>query len=98
MIGAAHALEIPFVFDLVEDQRLHVFVGPEAPRALARSMHESWIAFARTGSPDTDGLPDWPTVDSEGRPVLLFDTESSLALDPHGSTRRFWDTVSLLVG
>lgn len=98
MVGASHALEIPFVFDLVEDQRLHVFVGPEAPRELARSMHESWIAFARTGSPGTDGLPTWPTVDTEGRPVLLFDTENSLALDPHGGTRRFWDTVSLLVG
>ena len=61
-------------------------------------MHESWVAFARDGVAPTDDLPDWPTVDSEGRPVLLFDTENSLALDPHGGTRRFWDTVSLLVG
>ena len=49
MIGAAHAIEIPFVFDLVEDQRLHVFVGADAPKELARATHEAWVAFARDG-------------------------------------------------
>jgi para-nitrobenzyl esterase len=98
MIGSAHALEIPFVFDLVEDQRLHVFVGPEAPRALARSMHEAWIAFARDGVPAADGVPEWPTVDGAGRPVVLFDTVNSLVRDPDGVTRRFWDTAKTLIG
>jgi len=98
MIGAAHAVEIPFVFDLVEDHRLHVFVGPEAPRSLARAMHEAWIAFARDGVPAADGLPTWPTVDGDGRPVVLLDTGSTLALDPEGATRRFWATATSLVG
>ncbi len=90
MIGAAHAIEIPFVFDLVEDQRLHVFVGPDAPTELARATHEAWVAFARDGVPSADGLPDWPTVDSAGRPVMVLDTEMTLASDPRAASREFW--------
>lgn len=97
MVGAAHALEIPFVFDLVEDQRLHVFVGPDAPRPLARNMHESWAAFARDGVPAAAGLPDWPTVDRPGRPVLLLDTEATVADDPLPATRAFWAGHDTLV-
>lgn len=93
MIGAAHAVEIPFVFDLVEDQRLHVLVGPEAPRSLARAMHESWIAFAHGGVPVAEGLAQWPTVDGPGRPVMLLDAECALVLDPEGTTTKFWEST-----
>jgi len=90
LIGASHAVEIPFVFDLIEDHRLHVLVGPDAPSSLARAMHESWIAFARDGVPSAHGLADWPTVDHDGRPVMLLDTECTLAMDPEGTTTKFW--------
>ena len=94
MIGAAHAIDIPFVFDLLEDHRLHVFVGADAPRSLARATNEAWIAFASTGVPAADGLAEWPTIDSEAtRPVMVLDTEPSLVDDPNGDTRRFWDAA-----
>jgi len=92
MIGAAHAVEIPFVFDLVEDHRLHVLVGAEAPVGLARGMHEAWVAFAATGEPNFAGLA-WPQVGDAGRPVLCLDTETTVQSDPQGVTRRFWDGV-----
>jgi para-nitrobenzyl esterase len=90
MIGAAHAVEIPFVFDMIEDHRLHVLVGPEAPRSLSRAMHESWVAFARDGAPAAAAYPSWPTVDGEGRPVMRFEAESTLLMDPEGTTTKFW--------
>ncbi len=90
MIGASHAIEIPFVFDLVEDQRLHVFVGPEAPKPLARAVHEAWVTFATTGTPAADGLPDWPTVGGGRRPVLSLDVVPALLEDPRAGTLRFW--------
>ena len=93
MIGAAHAVEIPFVFDLVADHRLHVLVGPEAPRSLARAMHESWVAFAHGGVPVAEGLEEWPTVDGAGRPVMLLDTECALVMDPEGTTTKFWEST-----
>ena len=96
-IGAAHALEIPFVFDLVEDHRLHVFVGPDAPRSLARAMHESWVHFAADGVPRARNVPDWPSVDSPTRPVMLFDTECRVVRDPQPATAAFWATTTTLV-
>jgi para-nitrobenzyl esterase len=95
-IGAAHAVEIPFVFDLVADHRLHVFVGPEAPAELADRMHAAWVAFARDGVPSADGLPEWVPVPAgsaaraDSRPVMLLDVEPRLADDPDGVTRAFW--------
>jgi len=90
LIGASHAIEIPFVFDLVEDQRLHVFVGPEAPKSLARAVHEAWVAFATHGVPAADDLPEWPAVDGSARTVLRLDTTSELLVDPQSTTLRFW--------
>ncbi len=93
MVGAAHAIDIPFVFNLIEDHRLHVFVGTDAPRSLAHATNAAWINFASTGTPWAEGLEKWPTIDSEGtRPVMVFDTEPRLVDDPNGATRRFWDT------
>jgi para-nitrobenzyl esterase len=89
-MGACHALEIPFVFDLVADQRLHVFVGPDAPAELARVMHDAWVAFAVEGKPAADDLPDWPALGGDGRPVLVLDEDCVLADDPNGTTRAFW--------
>jgi para-nitrobenzyl esterase len=89
LLGAAHAVEIPFVFDMVEDHRLHVLVGAEAPAGLARSMHSAWVATAVTGSPET-AETSWPTVDSPGRPVLCLDEETVIRHDPEGGTRTFW--------
>lgn len=94
LIGAAHAIEIPFVFDLLEDQRLHVFVGADAPRELARRTNEAWIAFATDGTPTAEGLPKWPALGTDdGRPVMVLTTKPYLADDPNGGTRRFWATA-----
>jgi para-nitrobenzyl esterase len=89
LLGAAHAVEIPFVFDMVEDHRLHVLVGAEAPAGLARAMHAAWVATATDSDPTASGL-EWPTVDGPGRPVLCLDDEQQVRSDPEAITRRFW--------
>lgn len=54
-LGAAHTIELPFVFDNVALPALH---GPQAllgtatpPAGLAERMHRTWIRFATTGDP-----------------------------------------------
>jgi para-nitrobenzyl esterase len=89
ILGAAHALEIPFVFDLVEDHRLHVLVGPEAPVELARGMHEAWVAFASGRSPEVPGA-EWPARSEGTRPVLCMGDGFTLCEDPQGATRALW--------
>ncbi|WP_067839342.1 carboxylesterase/lipase family protein [Nocardia lijiangensis] len=66
-LGAAHTVELPFVFDIADKPWLHgdtALLGPgPAPAGLAARMHDAWIAFARTGD------PGWATYDPQ-RPVV----------------------------
>jgi para-nitrobenzyl esterase len=92
LLGASHSVEIPFVFDMIEDHRLHVLVGAEAPLDLARSMHSAWVSVAASGTPAGAGL-DWPALPGpggDGRPVLCLDLDTTVQDDPEGLTRRFW--------
>ncbi|MEV4125734.1 carboxylesterase family protein [Nocardia sp. NPDC049707] len=54
-LGAAHTVELPFVFDCLNLPALHGprgLLGPaEAPPMLAARMHGAWVQFAHTGDP-----------------------------------------------
>jgi para-nitrobenzyl esterase len=54
-LGAAHTVELPFVFDLADKPWLHGdsgLLGPDpAPGDLAARVHAAWVAFAGTGDP-----------------------------------------------
>lgn len=58
-LGAAHTVELPFVFDIADSPWLQGrtgLLGPGLiPEGLARRMHGSWVTFARKGSPGWDG-------------------------------------------
>ncbi|KIH99573.1 carboxylesterase [Streptomonospora alba] len=64
-LGAAHAMELPFVFDRLNVSGLRgpqAMTGPDgAPEALAEEMHAAWTGFARTGD------PGWPRFGAGGR-------------------------------
>ena len=89
--GACHALEIPFVFDNLDAPGVDIFTGGSAPQTLATNVHAAWVAFAKTGDPNADVLPDWPGYDTDRRATMLFDTECAVADDPDAETRRLWD-------
>jgi para-nitrobenzyl esterase len=89
--GACHALEIPFVFDNLDAPGADVFTGGAAPQNLAARMHAAWVAFAKTGNPKTDELPDWPSYESSKRATMLLDEECKLAEDPDAELRALWD-------
>ena len=82
-----HALEIPLVFDNVETARNFVGRGDE-PQALSEQMAEAWLAFARTGDPNTPGLPHWPPYDPAARATMIFDLESRIEKDPYAGVRK----------
>ncbi|MFE3180945.1 carboxylesterase/lipase family protein [Streptomyces violascens] len=71
-LGAAHTVELPFVFDIADKSWLHGdtrLLGPDpAPAGLAARMHGAWIAFATTGSPGWAAYdPQRPVVEPLGR-------------------------------
>jgi para-nitrobenzyl esterase len=93
MLGACHALEIPFVFDNLHKPSVDLFTGPEPPTGLAGAMHRAWISFARGGDPNHDGLPPWPAYDLAARSTMHFDRESEVRHDPGAERRVVWDGV-----
>jgi para-nitrobenzyl esterase len=93
-LGSCHALEVPFVFGVVDDPKLALFVGADAPTGLSDQMQDAWIAFARTGRPGTDGLADWPSYGTDRRATLEFGAESRLLDDPGAAVREFWDSTT----
>ncbi len=66
--------------------------GPTAA-ALAARMADAWIAFARSGDPNTASLPTWSPYDIHNRPTMVLDDECRIANDPDMEVRRLWATV-----
>lgn len=70
--GAAHGLDVPFVFDTTRACR--GLIGDAAPDTLTHAMHNTWIDFA------THGAPGWPTYDN-ARKAMRFDANPHLCED-----------------
>jgi para-nitrobenzyl esterase len=88
-LKSPHALEIPFVFDTVQTSGL---TGDSPTRfALADKMSRSWIAFARTGNPNHQDVPNWPRYSTEQRPTMMFDNQCRVENDPYRAERTAWD-------
>lgn len=89
---APHMLDLPLVFDNPGYGASMVGAGPAAQR-MADLMSEAWIAFARTGCPDTPRLPPWPRFDLDRRATMVFDLAPQVVDDPRGAERRLFAPV-----
>lgn len=94
-LRSCHALEIPFVFDNLDQTGVQFLTGEvtDDMRHLATTMNEAWAAFARTGNPSTPMLADWPQWDPETRPTMVLNTEPRLELDPMGHEVEVWAEI-----
>ena len=81
--GAPHASEIPYVFDTIglvdtqwgspPDGAVHdAWQTSHADEAMARAVHAYWVAFAKTGRPDPEGLPAWPEYHASTDRLMSF--------------------------
>jgi para-nitrobenzyl esterase len=94
VLGACHALEIPFVFDNLERGGAAMFLGEgETPAELARAMHDAWWHFARSSDPNHPGIPTWAPYDTGTRTTIDFDDQIEVLHDPDADERRVWDGV-----
>ena len=85
-LKSPHTIEIPFAFDNVKIAASLTGGGEEA-MALADKVSDAWIAFARTGNPNTPKLPRWPKFNSQDRPTMVFNNETKLLNDPIAEQR-----------
>jgi para-nitrobenzyl esterase len=97
LLRSPHNVEWPFVFDNTELNARLTGGGPVA-KALADKVSDAWIAFARTGDPNTPKLPRWPVFNREERATLVINDASRVVHDPLGERRAAlyaalgWDT------
>jgi para-nitrobenzyl esterase len=88
-----HAIDLSWVLDDTPFSSSFDGGGPEVER-LARQMSDAWVAFARSGNPNSPALPQWPSYRPEaGRATLLFDNTCRVVNDPDGADWRLIDSI-----
>jgi para-nitrobenzyl esterase len=90
--GALHTLDIPLVFDNTEVADGMSGNGPEA-RSLARLMSGAAVAFAQTGNPNGEPLPQWIPFELERRATMSFSAHPTLVEDPRREERLLIEQV-----
>ncbi len=94
VLGAAHAVELPFVWNTLDPEISRRFTGDSPSRQpLADRMHASWAAFIRSGNPAIASLPAWPPYDLERRATMIFSDVPHVVDDPQGQVRALWKHV-----
>ena len=89
--GAPHASDIQLAFDNL-DKPGATAIGPTA-QPMADQMSEAFLAFARTGDPNTKAIPRWTPYTLPRRQTLVFNTPSRLVDDPRGAERAFFAQI-----
>jgi para-nitrobenzyl esterase len=85
-IGSCHGLELPFVFGTLDSPGADRFAGSgPAVEALATTIQDAWMAFARTGD------PGWPAYDPGARRTMLLGESCEVVDDPMPAERAAWD-------
>ena len=85
-VRAFHCAELAYCFDNV-DRCLNATGGTPEARALAGRVADAWIAFARRGDPNHEGLPAWPAVGGGKIPNMLLDATCRVVEDPDAKER-----------
>ncbi|MFN2462972.1 MAG: carboxylesterase/lipase family protein [Candidatus Dormibacteria bacterium] len=69
-LGAAHVVDLPFLFDHLAIEDATMLVGADAPQQVADDMHGALVRFAKHGEADWE---QW----NASRPVMTFDAPTS---------------------
>ena len=91
-LRSPHTLEVPFIFGTTDAAAALVGTGPDVA-TMTRATMGAWVAFARTGNPNTKMLPHWPTFGLPQRPTMLLDLPPRVESDPRGRERKYLGQV-----
>ncbi|WP_422845408.1 carboxylesterase/lipase family protein [Acidovorax sp. M2(2025)] len=83
-LGAAHVVDVPYVFNTLTSPQAGPFLGGPGHQPLADTMFGHWLRFVKTGD------PGWARYDLATRPTMRFDTRSAVVADPLADRRQLW--------
>lgn len=92
-LGACHVIELLFALRTFDSPKSYYIVGPEPPMALSDAVQGAWVAFARSGNPNTVGLPAWPSYDDKSRATMIMNIQSRVADDLEKDVRLFYKGI-----
>lgn len=78
--GALHATEIPYVFDTVQARYADTLTAND--KAMAEQVQRYWVNFAKTSTPNGEGLPEWPRYDAKNDQIMLFSAQGAQHTKP----------------
>jgi para-nitrobenzyl esterase len=88
--GAFHSCEIPYFMDNLDafDWSL-----TDDDYGVAKISADYVVNFVKTGNPNGEGLPQWPSYREESRPLMLIDAKPTVA---HDLERERYDLLARL--
>jgi para-nitrobenzyl esterase len=86
--GAIHGHDVDASFNLYRNGICGT--GDKAGRLMSTRLASSFIAFAKTGSPDNEHIPHWPAYDAGSRATMVFDANTRVVNDPRSAMRKYW--------
>ena len=89
---AFHTLDIPLVFDNLAQPGSRTGTTDEA-RAVAASMRDALLAFARSGDPRTGTTSAWSPYSLPRRETMVFGATPVIQDDPRGGERTLYERV-----
>jgi para-nitrobenzyl esterase len=80
--GAVHGTDVSASFHNVRDQMLSA--GSSEGKLMADRLASVWVAFAKTGNPNNDAIPNWPAYDANARATMVFDKNTRVESNYRG--------------
>jgi para-nitrobenzyl esterase len=96
--GARHAAELVYVFDTLGSRTTRTqkpTETAETDRKVAKQMNAYWANFAKTGTPNGNGLPHWPALTLANDEALEFTMNDGPVARPKFKAAKmaFWDAA-----
>ncbi len=101
VLGACHAVEIPFVFGCQAHEAVEPYVGGllRGAETLSRTMQGAWVSYARSGGAGIASANGWDRWDRRTRPTMVFGDErmvhhgGQVVPDPFGDELAIWSEL-----
>jgi len=71
-LGASHGMELPFMFNNVQNMR-EMTGGSDRAYKFQETVSDIWLSFIKTGDPNIKGIPVWEPYSEENGFTMILD-------------------------